>query len=352
MERRDLLARVAQAGAFALLSPRLAAFQESRPRFAAPRFDFHTHIVSRDLVAWLKVAVTDPAVVRYAIRPINGRILVDALEDDGIEHAIALSSAHMHACDMPAVVRRKRPADERQDVRNENDYTARQAVEYSPHLVPFASVNPKRDYAVDEFVRCVELRKMRGLKVHFGGSDVRLRDGKHLEQVQTLFAEAARRNIPVVARVFNEAVSDFGTEDLDILISRVVAPIPALRISIAHLGGGGGALEQGTLRLFAALIQAVRRHPEVASRVWTDVASILLTEPRPGLKPISAAQQAALGTMIKTWGVERVLWGSDTTTDRHPSALEQARIAWPLTEAEWQTMSAFDGTGFLARPGT
>lgn len=351
MERRDLLTRFARVGAFALLSPRLSAVQDTRPRFAAPRLDVHTHIVSRDLVAWLRVAVTDPA-VRHTIRPINGRILVDALEEDGVERAIALSSAHMHACDTPALARRKRMVEERYDVRNENDFTARQAEEYAPHLIPFASVNPKREYAVDEFVRCVELRKMRGLKVNFGTSDVRLRDPKHLEQVQTLFAEAARRNVPVVARVFNEALGDFGTEDLDILITRVVDPIPGLRLSIAHLGGGGGALEQGTLRLFAALIQAVRQRPQVAPRVWTDISSILLTEPRPGLKPISAAQQAALGTMLKTWGIDRLLWGSDTTSDRNPSALEQARIAWPLTEAEWHTMSAFDGAGFLARSGT
>ena len=348
MDRRDLLARFGQAGAFALLSPTLAPFQESRPRFAAPRLDFHTHIVSRDLIAWLRGAVIDPAVVRYAIRPINGRILVDALEDDGVERAIALSVAHLHACDMPGLARRKSAAEERRDVRNENDFTARQALEYEPHLVPFASVNPKRDYAVEEFARCVEQRKMRGLKVNFGASDVRLRDPEHLERVQTLFAEAARRNIPVVARVFNEAVSDFGTEDLDILVTRVIDPIPGLRISIAHLGGGGGALEQGTLRVFAALIQAVRQRPQVAPRIWTDIASILLTEPRPGLKPISAAQQSALGAMLKTWGVDRVLWGSDTTTDRNPSALAQARIAWPLTEMEWQTMAASDGQAFLA----
>ena len=103
MERRDLLTRFARVGAFALLSPRLSAVQDTRPRFAAPRLDVHTHIVSRDLVAWLRVAVTDPA-VRHTIRPINGRILVDALEEDGVERAIALS--HEKYCSATAMFKK------------------------------------------------------------------------------------------------------------------------------------------------------------------------------------------------------------------------------------------------------
>lgn len=351
MERRDVLARLGQLGAVAAFGGRLGALQDTRARLPAPRLDAHAHLISRDLAAWMRSSSAD-AEVRRAVRPINGRIVVDALEEDGIARALVLSTACLHASDSSRGGRRKRPAAEYRDVQNENDFTALEARGHEPALIPFASVNPKRDYAVQEFIRCIEQHRMRGLSVHFGESDVRLRDGLHVSRVQALFAEAARRNVPVIAHIYNEAVPDFGTADVDILMGQVVAPNPGLRLAIAHLGGAGGADEQRTLRIFAVLIQAIRAHPQVARQVWADCSSVLLTEPRPGAGAISAAQRVALGRMFRDWGVDRLMWGTDTLTDRHPTSLEQARMAWPLTEDEWGTLAAFDGSGFLTRPGT
>ena len=59
-----------------------------------------------------------------------------------------------------------------------------------------------------------------------------------------------------------------------------------------------------------------------------------------------------IGRMFREWGVDRLMWGSDALTDRHPSSLTQARQVWPLSEAEWGTLAGFDGAGFLPRPGT
>ncbi|HYT65576.1 MAG TPA: amidohydrolase family protein [Vicinamibacterales bacterium] len=350
MERRQLLERFAQLGAFAIIAPRFPFAQDDRSRFVAPKLDAHAHLLSRELASWIHSTSADSD-VRRTVRPINGRIVVDSLEQDRIERAIVLSTACLHAAEGNVIGRRKRPADEYQDVQNENDFTLAEAVEYAPKLIPFASVNPKRDYAVDELRRCVG-RKMLGLNVHFGGSDVRLRDPRHLERVQTLFAEAAKLDVPIIAHVFNEAIPDFGTEDIEILVTKIVEPLPALRISIAHLGGSGGASEQGPLRIFAALIQAVRARPQIAPQIWADCSSVLLTEARPGAKPISTAQRAALGGMLRSWGLDRLMWGSDTISDRQPTALEQARTTWPLADEEWRTLAGFNGTGFLRQSGT
>jgi predicted TIM-barrel fold metal-dependent hydrolase len=350
MKRRDVLERFAQLGALALVGPQLPFAQDDRARFAAPQLDAHAHLVSRELSAWIQASATDPD-VRRSIRPINGRIVVDSLEQDRIERAIVLSTAVLHAADGGVAGRRKKPADERRDVQNENDFTLAEAAEYASRLIPFASVNPKRDYAVEELRRCAA-RKMQGLSVHFGASDVRLRDPRHLAQVQALCAEAARLNLPLVVHLFNDAIPDFGTEDVEILLGRVVEPLPALRIAVAHLGGAGGASEQGPLRIFAALIHAVRARPAIARQVWADCSSVLLTEARPGAKPISAAQRVALGGMLQSWGLDRVMWGSDTTSDRHPTSLEQARLSWPLAETDWNTLASFNGSGFLRPSGT
>ena len=351
MTRRDALARLGQLGAVLALEAPLRALQDDRSQLAAPRLDAHAHLISRDLAGWIHAASTDPEVRRIA-RPINGRILVDALEEDAIARAIALSTANMHASDTVRAGRRKRPALEYRDVQNENDFTALQAREHAPRLIPFASVNPKRDYAVQEFLRCLETHRMRGLTVHFGDSDVRLRDAVHVTRVQALFGEAVKHGVPVIAHIYNEAVPDFGTADVEILMGQLVEPFPGLRLSIAHLGGAGGAGEQGTLRIFATLINAVRARPQIARQLWVDCSSVLLTEPRPGAQPISAAQQLALGRMLREWGIDRLMWGTDAWTDRHPSSLSQARQVWPLTPAEWDTLAAFDGAGFLPRTGT
>ncbi|HET7695547.1 MAG TPA: amidohydrolase family protein [Vicinamibacterales bacterium] len=351
MNRREALTRLGQLGAMTVLGPPLRGQQDDRTRLPAPLLDAHAHLISRDLATWMRNSSAD-ADVRRAIRPVNGRIIVDALEEDGIPRAIALSSACLHASDSLRAGRRKKPADEHRDVQNENDFTALQAREHAPVLIPFASVNPKRDYAVDELVRCVETHRMRGVTVHFGDSDVRLREAVHLTRVQALFAEAAKRGVPVIAHIFNDAVKDFGTADLEILMGQLVEPFPALRLSIAHLGGPGGAAEQGTLRIFGTLINAVRARPQLAPQLWADCSSVLLTEPRPGARPISPAQQLALGRMLREWGIDRLMWGTDAWTDRHPSSLTQARQVWPLGDAEWGTLASFDGSGFLPRSGT
>jgi hypothetical protein len=56
--------------------------------------------------------------------------------------------------------------------------------------------------------------------------------------------------------------------------------------------------------------------------------------------------------MFREWGLERLMWGTDTLTDRNPTALEQLRQVWPLSAADWAPIAAFDGSGFLPRAGT
>ena len=78
MKRREVLARLGQLGAIAAFGGRLRAAQGDRSQLPAPLLDAHAHLISRDLAAWMRGASADPE-VRRAVRPINGRILVDAL---------------------------------------------------------------------------------------------------------------------------------------------------------------------------------------------------------------------------------------------------------------------------------
>ena len=346
MDRRALLARGAHAAAFALI-PRGLTRLTRRPGaidLMSPRLDAHAHLMSRDLATWLQGRIADRS-LRGLVRPISGRILVDQLEEDGVERAFALSTAYVHATELGFGGARKSARDEYRDVQNENNFTAGEAAEFGGRLIPFGSVNPKRDYAVDELVRCVETLHMRGLKVHFAHSDVRLRDRTQVARVRALFEAAAARNVPVVAHFFNGAVPDFGAPDAEILVRDLVEPLPDLRIVIAHVGGDGGSEENGALRIFAALIAAVARRPAAAARIWVDLSGVLVTDPWPPLPLTTPAQQARLGTLIDTWGVEQMLWGSDAGSE----ALNQARPLWPLAAAEWETLAKHDGSALWRR---
>jgi uncharacterized protein len=343
MTRRDFLARGAQAAACALL-PRGLARPTAHRDLMAPRLDAHTHLMSRELATWLQGRIADRS-LRRLVRPINGRLVVDQLEADGVERAFALSTAYIHATDLPYSGRRKRARDEYRDVRNENDFTAREAAEHGTRLIPFASVNPKRDYAVDELARCVETLHMRGLKVHFGHSDVRLRDRRQLARVRALFDAAAARHLPVVVHFYNGFVIDIGARDVEIFVGDVVAPSPDLRVVIAHVGGDGGSEENGALRLFDAFASAVARRPDLRARVWADLSGVLVTDPWPPLPLTTPAQQARLGALIQRWGVDQMLWGSDAGEE----ALNQARPLWPLGPAAWETIAQQDGSALWRR---
>jgi predicted TIM-barrel fold metal-dependent hydrolase len=344
MKRRALLKRCAQLAALALLPRALTARSRRGDLLMPPRLDAHAHLMSRDLARWLQGRIPDEP-LRRLVRPINGRILVDQLEGDRIDRAFALSAAYVHATDLPLAGRRKQSRDEYRDLQNENDFTAHEAAEYSDKLIPFASVNPKRGYAVEELTRCIDTLHMDGLKVHFANSDVRLRDPAQVARVRTLFAAAAARNVPVIVHLYNDAVPGFGARDVDILVAEVIEPLPDLRISIAHLGGNGGAEEDVALRVFEALVAAVARRPGVAGRVWIDFSSVLVTNPWPPLPLTTPAQQARLAQLFTAWGVERLLWGSDGGAE----ALTQAQPLWPLGVSDWNTVASNDGSALLRR---
>ena len=55
------------------------------------------------------------------------------------------------------------------------------------------------------------------------------------------FATRPVETFPVVAHIHNERLEAFGAREIEILIAELIEPLPTLRISIAHLGWGGGA---------------------------------------------------------------------------------------------------------------
>lgn len=136
-------------------------------------------------------ALIRDADIAAAVRPLDAAYVLDELDRSGVEHALVLSTAYVNATDVAALGARQPSANEYRLVREDNDFTAAEAAKAPSRLIPFASVNPKRKYALEEVKRCVERLNMRGVKLHFANSDVRLRDPEHRHCVLEIFRYAA-----------------------------------------------------------------------------------------------------------------------------------------------------------------
>jgi uncharacterized protein len=69
-------------------------------------------------------------------------------------------------------------------------------------LLGFCSVNPLREYALDEIARCATDKNSRsGLKLHFGNSDVNVDNPEHLNQLRLVFRAANQHGMAIVVHM-------------------------------------------------------------------------------------------------------------------------------------------------------
>jgi len=333
MHRRDFVRGAAATAALAAWPDHRRAFARRSPT-RPPFLNAHAHVNSvrvADHIAHL--------MGRRAVEPLDGAEVVRRLDGMGIKRAFVLSTAYMMAAEVGTPLP---PDEERQAVAAENDFAAAQAALAPDRLIPFLSVNPKRDYAPDEIDRAVDRRGMRGLKLHFWNSMVDLRQPEQLASVKRTIDHAAARELPVVGHVYIGAVKGFGPDDIDRLLDEIILPNDRLRFSFAHLGGAGG-FSGIVQRIFARLVERVGSGHPAAHRVFADMAVTLLSE---GIGPIPATQPAArarMGELFRGWGLDRVFWGSDT----FPASLAQTEAAWPLDDTAWDQLAANTGDRFL-----
>jgi len=122
-----------------------------------PLVDYHQHLFS-------------PAVAKLSpgLKSIDASDLIALLDSAAIRRALVLSVAYQFGTpNKPAI------EDEYAQVKAENDWTSRQVARFPNRLRGFCSVNPLKDYAIEELARCAKDPQLHiGLKLHFGNSDV------------------------------------------------------------------------------------------------------------------------------------------------------------------------------------
>jgi predicted TIM-barrel fold metal-dependent hydrolase len=297
-----LLAACATTPAPAPVSPR-----------AAPLVDYHQHLINAAFAPIVKGPERD------------GATLVRELDAAGIERAVVLSVGYSFADE------RKALNDPDRLTREQNDWTSAEVTRNAPRLIGFCSANPLRPVALEELERCLGLPGMIGIKVHLGNAGITLRDPAHLARMQELFALAQRRRAPVLVHMRARGGTNYGAEDAQIFLDKIVTTAPDIEIIVAHLGASGpgySAQHDEVMVVFGAA--AERNDPRMAN-LYFDVSSNVTDDTTP-------AEAALVAQRIRQVGPARVLYGSDLS-----AAGGSIRRAWeifrtkvPLTPAELQ----------------
>ncbi|HEY0020059.1 MAG TPA: amidohydrolase family protein [Longimicrobium sp.] len=257
--------------------------------------------------------------------------LVAEMDAAGLRRAVVLSTAYWLASryvDPPL-------PDEHARVRAENDWTARQVARFPDRLAGFCSVNPLRDYAVQELERCARELGLRGLKLHFqGGVDVL--NAEHVRTLRGVFRAANALGIPIAVHVRGD-LRTYGREHARAFLEQVLPAAPDVPVQIAHLWGGG-AFSDAALEVYA---DAVAAGDPRTRNLYFDVSDIAHVAQGTDGWETTVRQMRTVAQRIRRIGVDRMLWGSDMSPPSMP-----ARDAWiafrtlvPLTEDEFSAIA-------------
>jgi predicted TIM-barrel fold metal-dependent hydrolase len=258
-----------------------------------PAADHHQHLFSPDIVALLG---------DNGVQPLGALDLIPLLDSAGIRRAVLLSVAYMYGSPSRTV------EDEYAKVRAENDWTAAQAALSPDRLVAFCGFNPLAAYALQELDRCAGDRRFgRGIKLHFGNSDVQVDDPSHLERLREVFRAANEHGMAIVAhlRASISRKRPYGVPQARVFLEELLPLAPDVPVQVAHLAGTGPGYDDPPAdSAMAFLAAAAGRGDRRTARLWFDVAGIVDTG-------ITAVQAALVARRIREVGVERILYGSD-----------------------------------------
>ncbi|HYC60983.1 MAG TPA: amidohydrolase family protein [Thermoanaerobaculia bacterium] len=286
------------------------------PPRAAPIVDYHQHLVSPGFAPIVKLPERD------------GAALVKELDAAGIEKAVVLSVGYSFADE------RKALPDPDRLTREQNDWTSAEVVKNAPRLIGFCSANPLRPVALEELERCLGLPAMTGIKLHLGNAGITLRDPAHLARIQEVFALAQRRRAPVLVHMRARGGTNYGAEDANIFLDKVVAQAPDIEIVVAHFGASGPGYPPQNDEVMAVFGAAAERNDPRMANVYFDISSNVTDE-------ITPADAALVAQRIRQVGTKRVLYGSDLVPPGGSirRGWEIFRTKLPLTAAELEQIA-------------
>jgi predicted TIM-barrel fold metal-dependent hydrolase len=262
--------------------------------------------------------------------------LIAKLDAAGIRRAAILSAAYWFGSPM------WKTGDELAKVRAENDWNADQAARYPDRLIAFCSMNPLKDYALEELERCAKSGHFRGVKLHFGNSKIDVKNPQHVETMRQFFRAANRLKLAIIAHLWTTDRT-YGREHAEIFLNRILPEAPDVVVQIAHFAGGGPGYTDEALGVYA---DAIQKGDPRTKNLYFDVATVADDQREETLKRFAAR--------IRQVGVKRVLYGSDLGPPYARQEWMTFRTTVPLTDEEFRAIAAnvapYFSAGSAARP--
>lgn len=236
------------------------------------------------------------------IAPITAQDVIKLLDAAGVKRGVLLSTAYSYG--RPG----REPQDEYAKVKEENDWVGAQAALFPKRLIAFCSFNPLKNYAIDEIARCAKNPNLRrGIKLHFGNSDVQLENPEHIEKLKAVFRATNANRMAVVLHMRASISNDrpYGAEQACAFIEHLLPLTPDTTVRIAHLAGTGpGYNDPKADAVLEVLAHAIAKRDPHTRNLWFDIT----TAAHPTNSP---ERSALLAERIRRIGVKRVLYGTD-----------------------------------------
>ena len=299
----------------------------------APVADHHQHLFSPSIAEAGKIT------------PITAKDVIALLDEAGIKRGVLLSVAYQYG--RPG----REPQNEYEKVKEENDWVATQAALYPQRLVAFCGFNPLKDYALAELARCAKNPgTRRGIKLHFGNSDVQLANPEHIEKLKAIFraANANRMAIVVHMRASISLDRPYGAEQARAFLDHLLPLATDISVQIAHTAGSGPGYKDPKAHTFLeALIDAIENgtpsrkkggnnvieRSRSTKNLWFDITSSAHSSNSPELS-------ALLVNHIRRIGVKRILYGTDAALQGNVPRVAWAEVSkLPLSKKEIETIA-------------
>jgi predicted TIM-barrel fold metal-dependent hydrolase len=283
-----------------------------------PLVDHHQHLFS-------------PATVKLSsgAEALSAADLVAVLDASGIRQAVVLSLAYQFGNpNKPAV------QDEYAQVKAENDWTSEQVARFPERLRAFCSLNPLKDYALEELARCAQDPQLHfGLKLHFGNSDVDLKNPQHIQRLRRIvhLANDSRMAIVIHMRPSVTRNRPYGAAQARAFLDEILPEAPDVPVQIAHLTGAGGYDDPGIDEALGIFVDAINLRDVRMAHVYFDVSGI-------AGYGLWMEKRTLIASRIRQVGVDRILYGTDGSGHGNlgPKEAWAAFLRLPLSAAEFR----------------